>query len=187
MEFPFFYPAEARPWLTIPPKDPLRLAETFSEMQREYDAAQLGAAEVLRATLHILLVRAHRLYAQAHPPRTASRAAQLMRQFQLAVEQHFRELQAVPDYARLLGVTANHLHDIVREQAGKPAGAIIRERRLLDAKRLLSHSDLNISEIGYHLGFHDPSYFTRFFHRSAGCAPAEFREKIREKYQRKRG
>ncbi len=184
-EFPFFFPAEVRPWLNVAPDDSFRIAETFAELQREFDAAETGAAEILRATLHILLVRANRLYAEVHPPKDVSRAAHLMRQFHLALEQHFREMQSVTDYARLLGVTANHLHDTVREQTGHTAGGMIRERRLLDAKRLLSHSDLSVSEIGYHLGFHDPSYFSRFFRQAMGHTPAAFRQEIREKYQRK--
>lgn len=186
-EFPFFFPAEAQPWLSIPADDPHRLIETFELMQREFDAALPGAAEVLRATLHILLVRANRQFSAGRPPEPASRPTQLVRQFYLTVEQRFRELQAVPDYAKLLGVSPNHLHDVVREQTGLAAGEIIRERRLLDAKRLLSHSDLSVSEIGYHLGFQDPSYFSRFFRRGTGVTPADFRRDIREKYQRNAG
>ncbi|MCW5557283.1 MAG: helix-turn-helix domain-containing protein [Verrucomicrobiae bacterium] len=187
LAFPFFYPTDVRPWLTIPAREAKGIVEVFAELQREFDAAELGAVEILRAMLHILLVRAQRHYEKAHPPQVATRAARLLRQFHLAVEQRFRETQAVPKYARLLGVTANHLHDLVREQTGRSAGQVIRERRLLDAKRLLSHSALSVSEIGYHLGFQDPSYFTRFFRRSVGLTPAEFRGKIREKYQPKAG
>jgi AraC-like DNA-binding protein len=183
-DFPFFFATDTRPWLKLPPGDPFRLVEAMTDLQREFDAAEAGAAEVLRALLHILLVRANRLYLEVHPPKKASRAAHLMRQFHLAVEQRFRELHAVPDYARLLGVTPNHLHDVVREQTGRSAGDLIRQRRMLDAKRLLSHSDLTVAEIAYQLGFEDPSYFTRSFKRLAGHTPAEFRGRIREKYQR---
>jgi len=183
-DFPFFFPAEAKPWLTVPPGDPFRISETFAELQAEFDAGLPGAADVLRATLHVLLVRVNRLYAQAHPQRDVSRAAQLVRQFHLAVEQRFREEGSLAEYARALGVTPNYLNDTVREQTGRAAGETIRRRRLLDAKRLLSHADLSVSEIGYHLGFHDPSYFSRFFRRYAGTTPAEFRLEIREKYQR---
>ncbi len=186
LTYPFFFAAETRPWLTIPPSSGWRAAEDFALLQREYDAAQPGAAEVMRATLRIILVRANRLYAQAHPAREISRAKALVRQFHLAVEQHFREKHAVADYARELGVTTNHLHDVVREETGHAAGELIRERRLLDAKRLLLHSDLTVAEIGYQLGFPDPSYFSRFFRRSTELAPAEFREQIREKYHPKR-
>lgn len=183
-DFPFFFPAEARPWLSLSPDDPWRIAESFDDLQREFDEAAPGAADVLRSMLQILLVRANRLHAELYPPREVTRSVQLLRQFHLAVEQNFRTMQSVSDYARLLGVTANHLHDVVHEQMRRPAGEVIRERRLLDAKRLLLHSQLSVSEVGYELGFRDPSYFSRFFRRYEGSSPAEFRESIREKYQR---
>ncbi|HEY1121221.1 MAG TPA: helix-turn-helix domain-containing protein, partial [Haloferula sp.] len=56
--------------------------------------------------------------------------------------------------------------------------------RLLDAKRLLLYSELSVAEIGYRLGFKDPSYFGRFFRRYESRTPAEFRDEIREKYQK---
>ncbi len=182
--FPFFFPADTRPWLNVSPHDPFRIGEVFEEMQREFDAAQSGTTEVLRAMLHILLVRAARLYGVAHPPKKGSRSSTLLRQFHLAVEQRFREFHSVPQYARLLGVTPNHLHDVVREESGRTAGDIIRQRRMLDAKRLLLHSESSVSEIAYALGFQDPSYFARAFKRDTGQAPAEFRDEIREKHRR---
>jgi AraC-like DNA-binding protein len=183
-DYPFFFPAEAKPWLTVPHRDAAPIVEMFAELQREFNAGQAGAAEVLRAQLHILLVRMDRLYARLHPRRHVSRAGVLARQFHLYVEQNFRTMHEVADYARLLDVTPNHLHDLVREEVGVTAGYIIRARRLLDAKRQLSHSDLDVSEIAYDLGFKDPSYFSRFFRRETRLTPAEFRAEIREKYQR---
>lgn len=181
-DYPFFYPADVKPWLKLRGEEARAVVQMFDELQMEFDAGQDGAAEVLRAMLHILLVRVNRLYAKAHPRREATRAELMVRQFHLAVEQHFREFQNIGYYAKLLGVTANHLNDTLHDLSGKAAGEVIRQRRLLDAKRLLSHSEMSVSEIGYHLGFEDPSYFSRFFRRSQGCAPAEFREEIREKY-----
>ncbi|MDB6140706.1 MAG: AraC family transcriptional regulator, partial [Verrucomicrobiaceae bacterium] len=107
----------------------------------------------------------------------------LARQFCLEVEHHFRQWQALTPYATLLGVSVNHLNEMVSEHTGHSAGDIIRQRRLLDAKRLLLHSDFSISEIGYQTGFDDPSYFSRFFRRYAHTTPADFRDRIREKYQ----
>ncbi len=185
LDYPFFFPAEAKPWLEVPRGEAAMVTGLFAELQREFDAGATGAAEVLCSLLHILLVRVGRLYARQHQPRPVSRGAVLARRFHLAVEQHFRTLHEVPDYAKLLGVTTNHLHDVVRQESSATAGHVIRERRLLDAKRQLSHSDLDVSEIAYDLGFHDPSYFSRFFRRGTGHTPARFREEIREKYQRK--
>jgi AraC-like DNA-binding protein len=181
-ELPFFF-SEVPPWLSVMPTAAPPISRVFDEMQREFDAALPGAIEVLRAALHILFVRASRLYATEHEVKEASRATILVRQFRVQVEHHFREWQAITPYARRLKVTPNHLNDIVREETGHSAGELIRQRRLLDAKRLLLHSDLGVAEIGYQTGFRDPSYFSRFFRRYAEQTPAEFRDQIREKYQ----
>ncbi|HEY8964924.1 MAG TPA: helix-turn-helix domain-containing protein, partial [Candidatus Methylacidiphilales bacterium] len=185
--------------LPLKPAEAASLLPLFREMRREFAAGEPGAADVIRGFLHAALVRAERLYARAfarrHPREvgvlassaaleTLPRPARLAREFRLAVEGRFRDLASVPAYAKLLRVTPNHLNDTVRAETGRPAGHWIRQRRLLEAKRLLLHSDLDAAEIGYRLGFGDPSYFGRFFLREEGSSPAAFRERIREKYQR---
>jgi AraC-like DNA-binding protein len=154
----------------------------FTELQREYDLAKPWAEEALRSLLHLLFVRVRRHFEELHPVPAASRGAQVARQFHVAVEHHFREDWTVGDYARHLHLTANHLNDTMQEQTGQSAGEVIRRRKLLDAQRLLLHSDLNVAEIAYQTGFPDPSYFSRFFRRMAGRTPATFRDQIREKY-----
>ncbi len=157
-----------------------RFSAVFEEMVREYQEERPGGPEVLRALLEILLTRAARLCPGGSGALT--RPAQLARTFRLLVERHFRERHLPAAYAPLLGVTANHLNDTVRGQSGQSAGGVIRERQVLEAKRLLLHSAWSISEIAYHLGFKDPSYFSRFFARHTGGSPGAFREEIREKY-----
>lgn len=182
-DLPFFIPSEAPPCLTIPAGDEFRILEVIRDLQGEFDASLQGAAGAMRALLGLLFIRVNRLYTQVHPTKEISRAGHTVREFKLAVERHFHELHAVSEYAKLLKITPNHLNDVIREQTGHSAGEIIRERRLLNAKRLLLHSDFSVSEIGYQMGFDDPSYFTRFFRRYAGETPAAFRSEIREKYQ----
>jgi AraC family transcriptional activator of pobA len=184
-ELPFFFTTEMSPLLKIPRGDTFRIGEAFAEIQREFNAAEMNAAEIARAWLRILFARVLRLLGQNRPAANPSRQSVLLRQFHLAVERGFRQDHALADYARELGVTANHLNDVVRAETGRSAGGIVRQRRLLDAQRLLSHSDLTVSEIGYQTGFPDPSYFGRFFRRETGCTPAEFRDRIREKYHSK--
>ena len=184
-ELPFFFNTDLSPLVKIPPGDVFRIGEVFVEMQREFNTAESNVAEILRAWLRILFARVLRLLENNRPPATPSRQSVLVRQFHLAVERGFRQDLALTDYARELEVTANHLNDMVRAETGRSAGSIVRQRRLLDAQRLLSHSDLTVSEIGYQTGFPDPSYFGRFFRRETGLTPAEFRQQIREKYHSK--
>jgi AraC-like DNA-binding protein len=116
-----------------------------------------------------------------------SRSAILVRKFQHEIERHHHDWKTLEPYAHELGVTVNYLNDVVRKETGQSAGEHVRLRRLLDAKRLLLHSMLSVSEIGYQLGFVDPSYFSRFFKRYENVTPAEFRMQIREKYQKGEG
>ncbi|MCW0217283.1 MAG: AraC family transcriptional regulator, partial [Prosthecobacter sp.] len=164
-EVPFFFAAGTVPWFTVQEAEAQRIISLFGDLQREYDQDRPGVLEVLRATLRILFIEASRLENVRGPIKEPTRAALLARQFQLALEHHFREWQALTPYARQLGVTVNHLNDVIHQDTGHAAGELIRHRRLLDAKRLLLHSDLSVSEIGYQIGFQDPSYFSRFFRR----------------------
>jgi len=63
-----------------------------------------------------------------------------------------------------------------RRLINESAGQLIRDRIILEAKRLLVNADINISEIAYRLNFKDNSYFTKFFKKSVGLTPEEFRK-----------
>jgi AraC-like DNA-binding protein len=99
----------------------------------------------------------------------------LLKTFQKLIEKNFATLKLPKDYAELLYITPNHLNAICNDILGQSAGEVIRNRILLEAKRLLINADLSIAEIGYRLNFNDNSYFTRFFKKYAGITPEEFR------------
>jgi AraC family transcriptional regulator, transcriptional activator of pobA len=187
LDMPFFFSPEAQPWLALDGLESTRIASLFEEMQQEFDQSKIGALEMLRSLLWILLVRCSRKYAEIHSMTPVTRSAVLVRRFYQQLEKHFHDWPSLRPYAVELGVTINHLNDVVREQTGKAAGEHIRSRRLLDAKRMLLYSELSVSEIGYQLGFQDPSYFNRFFRRYAHSTPLAFRNEIREKYQKEAG
>lgn len=184
LELPFFYENGGVPWLKVPAEQSGWVSSIFQDLQQEYNEARPGAQEVFRSLLRIVLVKAARWSAELGPARDESRAAALARKFQHSVERHYLEWTALEPYAKELGVTVNHLNDQVRDKTGESAGEHIRLRRLLDAKRNLLHSTLSVSEIGYRLGFKDPSYFSRFFRRYENLTPVDFRAQIREKYQK---
>lgn len=100
-----------------------------------------------------------------------------IRNFYKLIERNFLEMRQPGVYADLLNVTPNHLNALVKEHLGKQAGEVIRERVLLEAKRLLVNRELTVAEIAYKLNFNDNSYFTRFFKKYGGVTPEVFREK----------
>ena len=87
------------------------------------------------------------------------------------------------EYASLLNVSAGHLSELVKEQSGRPAINHIHERLVLEARRLLFHTQHSLKEIAFDLGFTDASYFNRFFKRETNVTPAEYRLSTREMYQ----
>ncbi len=102
----------------------------------------------------------------------------LLRNFRRLIDQHYLSVKLPKEYADLLYVTPNHLNALCKDLLGKTAGELIRDRILLEAKRLLTNADMTVTEIAYTLNFQDNSYFNRFFKKSQGCTPDEFRKQM---------
>jgi AraC family transcriptional regulator, transcriptional activator of pobA len=102
----------------------------------------------------------------------------LLRTFRRLIDSHYRELLLPKEYADLLYITPNHLNALCQDLLGKTAGELIRDRTLLEAKRLLTNAKMTATEIAYELNFKDNSYFNRFFKKNAGMTPDEFRKSV---------
>lgn len=100
----------------------------------------------------------------------------ILHNFQQLIEKHYTVFRLPKDYAGLLYITPSHLNALCKEYLGLQAGEVIRNRILLEAKRLLVSRDLSISEIAYELNFNDNSYFTKFFKKLVGITPEEFKK-----------
>lgn len=96
--------------------------------------------------------------------------------FKKLVEQHFNELHQVKDYASSLNVTPNYLNEVIRSTIGESAKDYIQNRIILEAKRMLTFTKKSGKEIGYDLGFEDPSHFSKFFKTNTGMALNAFRK-----------
>jgi AraC-like DNA-binding protein len=182
LQHPFVYGAGS-PVQAIPSVSVGSINSVLDEIESEFRARPAGWLQVTSDFLQIALVRLARILPPASPvdPK-AKRAGDVVRRFRLLVEEHFRTTTALSDYARRLAVTPGYLNEAVRTHTGQSAGNLVRDRIMLEARRLLSHSALTVSEIAYQIGFDDPSYFARFFRREAGQSPGEFRDMIGEKY-----
>jgi AraC family transcriptional activator of pobA len=181
-DYPFIFGDELSSVIHLKPKQGAQAQGLFRDINCEFEKHEKLAVEIIRHQLRLLMVHLSRLYAAASPAPFA--AVSLVRQFRQAVERSFRVSTSVRDCARGLGVTTSHLNESLRLETGLTAGDLIRARLLLEAKRLLLHSELTMAEIGYELGFEDPSYFSRFIRRELKTSPVEFRSLIRQKYQK---
>ncbi|WP_316828656.1 helix-turn-helix transcriptional regulator [Pedobacter miscanthi] len=122
----------------------------------------------------LMLVEQHTPVTQS--PQFQTHNMVVLRNFQNLVEVHYLLKRLPKDYAELLHITPNHLNAICKELIGTQAGEVIRERILLEAKRLLVSGEVNISQIANELNFNDNSYFTKFFKKYAGLTPEQFKK-----------
>ena len=99
----------------------------------------------------------------------------LERQFPIESPSQRFSLRSASDFAQRLSVHVNHLNRAIRETTGRTTTDHIAERLLSEAKSLLKHTDWNIAEIGYCLGFEEPTHFNNFFKKQTQTTPSSFR------------
>ena len=164
----------ANPFLDLSPADVAEIEPIIAllvlENERE-DRSNL----ILQSLLHVLLAKIQRCIDQRQTQHFPKRYLLLFKQFKSLLDKHFTQLLTASDYAEKLSITQHHLNLISKEIAGKTATEIIRARIILEAKRMLSFSDLTVTEIAYQLGFEENSYFSRIFRKETGLSPVEFR------------
>ena len=132
----------------------------------------------IQSTLLLFLVNAQRAFGEEVT--TINTAGDLLvRQFISLVNKDFSHNHAVGHYADKLGVTAGHLADTIAALTNRTPHDFIHRRIVLEAKRLLVHTNHPASHIALLLSFPDASYFGRFFKREVGESPNQFRSKFR--------
>lgn len=176
--YPFFDVDGDTPVLYLSQARHDELLPLLHEMEREYRGVQAGRLDVVRSCLLILLTYLRRLAPPpAHADGTSPQGYSLTKRFKALVDKHFLEFGTVQEYASRLNVTERQLNDAIKRAVGTTAGQLIQQRLVLEAKRLLSQTDLGIAEIAYRLGFQDLAYFGRFFKKHTQTTPGAFKRR----------
>ncbi|GAB3947243.1 helix-turn-helix domain-containing protein [Spirosoma harenae] len=159
------------------------IEDILEKIYNEYTHPGEWQQRMLIAYLTVFVTYLSRLYTEQFEGDSLSTDKLLLKKYQATIEENFRELHQVSEYASLLNVSAGYLSEVVKVQSGRPAIVHIHERLVLEARRLLFHSQQSLKEIAFDLGFSDASYFSRFFKRETDLTPAEYRASSREMYQ----
>lgn len=96
--------------------------------------------------------------------------------FKGMLDEHFSKIKSVSGYAELINVSEKRLTKATLNTMGKTPKQLIDEKILLEAKRLLVHTSITIKEIGFQLGFDEPTNFIKYFRKHLNKTPIEFRE-----------
>ncbi len=171
------------PILQINEAQKTTLAPIYQKMIAEQDADYTYKDEMIRNYLHLIIHEALKIQPSESLVKQKNAAERitavfldlLERQFPIESTGHPLALKTAQDFARYLLVHVNHLNSAVKEVTGKTTTTHIADRIIIEAKALLLHTDWNIAEIAYALGFEYPTYFNNFFKKKTGDVPKSLR------------
>lgn len=158
-----------------------KISSTLATIFEEYSTRQERYSEVIRASLYIFFIDLLRV---AKNPETSLSAdseyrQQRLEELQELIEQHASSNKQVTFYAEKLRLTPYQLNAITKTMLDKTCSEVIDEYLILEAKRQLLATSNQVNQIGWDLGFEDPSYFIRFFRKHTGQSPEAFRSNFR--------
>ena len=150
------------------------LTEVFKEEFQTRDNIQ---AEMLRVLLKRLIIKLTRLVKlQTRAEQLSVHELDVVRQFNMLVENNYKRLHQVQDYAALMHKSPKTLSNLFAKYSDKSPLQVISARVFLESKRLLLYTDLSAGEISAGLGFEEAAHFSRFFKKMAGVSALEFRK-----------
>lgn len=147
----------------------------FENILTEYNLNHSFSNLMIGTYLLQLFVDVHNILSLSNNSNSNNQSI-IVQNFQDLIEQYFREKKLPKDYASLLCITPNHLNAVCNTVLGISSGELIRDRIILEAKRLLVNKDLTINEIAFSLNFQDSSYFVKFFKKYTSFTPDQFRK-----------
>jgi AraC-like DNA-binding protein len=161
--------------LRVPPERRPLWAATIAAIETELADRGEGYRQAVLAYLTVLLVDVARLATDVVGDLRRGNETLLAEVFD-TIEQRFAEPLSPSEVAKSVGMTPGHLTTLVRRRTGGTLGDWITERRMAQARRLLTETDLPVGEIARRVGLPDPGYFARVFRRSNGLTPRAWRQ-----------
>lgn len=149
----------------------------IASIEAELTGRGEGYQQAALAHLTLLLIDLARLAGDVVGDLRRSGEPVLAEAFAVIDRRHTEPL-SLRDVAREVGMTPGHLTTIVRRRTGRTVQEWIIERRMAQARNLLSETDIPIQEVARRVGIADPGYFSRLFRRTHGSSPRSWRNYI---------
>jgi AraC family transcriptional activator of pobA len=153
------------------------LEKVLADIRREFAAHLMLRLEILSGLFRVFLIYMKRQSATVLQDEVSCPGTALFNSFYTKLDNQFRTMRQVADYASELSVTPGYLTDVVKKVTGYSASYHIQQRTVQEAKRLAMYSDANMKMVAYSLGFEDLAHFSKYFKNAAGMNFSDFRKK----------
>lgn len=173
-----FFGSNITPVITVDEKENSVLQILFDALKDEFDTVDVNQEEMLRILLKRLIIRCTRLARkQWFKYKAGISDIDTIRQFTILVEENYKSLHKVSDYAALINKSPKTITNTFSLFSDYSPLQIIHERIILEAKRQLLYTVKSIKEICHEMGFEDPAQFSKLFKNITGTSAVDFRKK----------
>jgi AraC-like DNA-binding protein len=179
-----FFKLGGTPILTISDEQRDFLNTIFRKMIEEQKTDYAYKDELIRNYINLIIHEALKMQPSENFDKHSNALSRVTSVFLELLERQFPiesidrplSLKSAQDYAKALSLHVNYLNRAVKDVTGRSTTTLISERIITEARALLQHTDWNIADIAYSLGFEYPTYFNNFFKRLTGTNPKSLRE-----------
>ncbi len=181
--FPFFNSTFSLPIIQLSPGEENEVADKYRCIHREYRNRSQNYQEMIRIYLNALFIELSRVYLTKsdNSQKFGYDLLQLNR-YEALVDKYFKLHRPISCYSEKMNITDRQLSYLCKKTVGKTPSEIMMNRIILEAKRLIIHSDLSISGISQELNYSDSSYFIRLFKKMTKQTPEQFRNEQYSRY-----
>lgn len=173
-----FFGSDSSPVLKLDNDETERFRTLFSVLEEEFSETDTNQEEMLRILLKRLIIRCTRLARKQILKRDDNQSdIDLIRKFNVLVEEHFKTKKSVGEYAELMYKSPKTITNIFSKYSEDSPLQVIHNRVIMEAKRMLFYTDKTAKEIGYDLGYSDPAQFSKLFKNHTGMTTKEFKSR----------
>lgn len=168
-----------KPFIQLSQEQQVELQYITSKLRQEMDAKEHNYREQLYYYFQILILNLERLRQEEDHSWQTDPHFELAMGFKKAIEKYKGEFHNVQYFSEVLGTTEKTLSVVSKKYFHETPANFIHKKKVLEAKRLLSHTSRSIKEVAYELGFEQATYFTKYFKKHTSLTPKEFQAQIR--------
>lgn len=179
-DLPFFSSFYNVPFVQPDEQKLLKVRNYFRSLLDEFESPGTFHQAKIISLVELIYIELARSYAVRHRKQSNLHYLEKTRQVEDLISLNYRKHKSPAYYAEKMNMSGKHLNRILKETLNKTVTEVIADRIILEAKRLMIHSDITVSQVADELGFEDKAYFNRFYKKHQNETPGQFLARYRK-------